>query len=109
MPPIVQYNILFSHNFGVVIVVMQVKTFARAYKKEGEARFEDLSVIFAPAVVEVVMLSSDEELPDKEVGPDQLAKTVVDDCTARNKCKGKGKTAEYVDLETGGPSIQPFQ
>lgn len=53
--------------------------------------FEELSIIFAPAVVDIVMISSDEEpCADK-----------------RNNGKGKGKkTIRGKTLEAGGPSNQ---
>lgn len=100
---------------------MQVKSNAFAYQTYGEARFEDLCVIFAPSVVEVVMLSSDEEIPNEK---DDDAVVIIEESkhAARRHLKGKmvditspfhTKNRRHPKIvhargKDGGPSKQPF-
>lgn len=86
----------------VVLDHIQQKSFARAYKTEGEARFEELSIIFAPAAIEVVMLSSDEEPIDEELPYGKFPPLTVDLLD-----KGKEKMADGPSIKMAdGPSIK---
>lgn len=129
MPPIVQYNILFSHNFGVVIVVMQVKTFARAYKKEGEARLKICPSYLHPPLLRLLCCRPMKSFQIKKWAPISLLKQllmtgpqetnakakvrrpststlklVVHPSNHFNKTGGLNYPYKHVDYQTGDPS-----